>query len=360
MSGDKESLIGLVSAVSGEAYLKVEETFGNGYVKLRISEAERRQAKHDIRSVEDIVVELLRNARDAKATRILLASSREGSVRTLTMIDDGVGIPPHMHDRVFEPRVTSKLESMVMDRWGVHGRGMALYSVSENVLSAAVASSDTHRGTAVTITADCETLPERTDQSTWPQTERDESGLVRVARGPRNIVRHVLEFACEHPDLEVYLGSPVEVLATLAALSRDTIDTADLLFADDLERLPVWQRPGAAADAAELVEVASSIGISISERTAHRILANDMPPLDTVLRLAHAEEDEPTAPATPDIYRDRKGLKIHHTDLTEFKREMTTAFDKLAERYYIHLRGEPRVKIARNGISVRFDVEKED
>jgi hypothetical protein len=85
-----------------------------------------------------------------------------------------------------------------------------------------------------------------------------------------------------------------------------------------------------------------------------------MPPLDTVLHLAHAEEEEPAQSAAPDIYRDRRGLKIHHTDLTEFKREMTAAFDKLAERYYLHLQGEPRIKIARNGISVRFDVEKED
>ncbi|HHJ98882.1 MAG TPA: ATP-binding protein, partial [Actinobacteria bacterium] len=138
---EHDPLIDFVTNVSGDGYLKVEESLGDGYVRLRVPEAERRQAEHDIRSVEDIVVELLRNARDAHAQRIFVATTREGSTRTLTMIDDGVGIPPALQDTVFEPRVTSKLETMVMDRWGVHGRGMALYSVRSNVVSARVACS---------------------------------------------------------------------------------------------------------------------------------------------------------------------------------------------------------------------------
>ena len=45
--------------------LSVEEDLGNGYVRLKISEAERRQALQDINCVEDIIVELLRNSRDS-------------------------------------------------------------------------------------------------------------------------------------------------------------------------------------------------------------------------------------------------------------------------------------------------------
>ena len=93
-----------VSAVSGDAFLKVEENLGDGFVRLKVSEAERRQAKHDIRSAEDIVVELLRNARDAHAQRIFLATAREGDLRTLTVIDDGVGVPePHARPRSSNP-----------------------------------------------------------------------------------------------------------------------------------------------------------------------------------------------------------------------------------------------------------------
>lgn len=359
MANDKDTLLDLVNSVTGEAFLKVEESLGDGFVRLRVSEAERRQAKHDIRSVEDVVVELLRNARDAHAQRIFVATARDGDDRHLTMLDDGVGIPATMCERVFEPRVTSKLETMVMDRWGVHGRGMALFSVRSNVRTARIAASDPHRGTSIAIVADTTSLAERADQSSWPVVERTESGELKVARGPHNIVRRVLEFACEHPEVDVYLGSPVEVLATLATLGRTHLDTSNLLFCDDVTRVPVWQRPAAASDAQDLVEIAESIALPVSERTAHRILARELAPLDPVLSLATAEEDE-TPPPGPDIYRDRRGLKIHHADLTEFKREITTAFDHLAERYYVHLRGEPKVTVGRSGITVRFEVDKED
>ncbi|MBU4555416.1 MAG: ATP-binding protein [Actinobacteria bacterium] len=359
MTTDKDNLIDLVSSVSGETYLKVEENLGDGFVRLRVSEAERRQAKHDIRSFEDIVVELLRNARDAHAQRIFVATTRDGNMRSLAMIDDGVGVPEGMRERIFEPRVTSKLETMVMDRWGVHGRGMALFSVRSNVSKIAVAASGTHKGASIVVSSDSTVLSERADQSSWPAVERDDAGILRVARGPHNVIRRVLEFACEHPEVDVFLGSPVEVLSTLFNLSKDALDTSDLLFCDDVERLSVWQRPGAASDAADLVDIGESIGLSVSERTAHRILASELGSLDSVIALATTEE-EPTRPSGPDIYKDRRGLKIHHSDMTEFKREITMAFDRLAERYYVHLRDEPRVSVGRDGITVRFDIDKED
>ncbi|HEY3318699.1 MAG TPA: ATP-binding protein [Coriobacteriia bacterium] len=359
---DDNSLIDFVAGVSGEGYLKVEEDFGDGFVRLRISEAERRQAKHDIRSFEDVVVEVLRNSRDAHARRIFLANSREGELRSLTVIDDGVGVPPHLHDRIFEPRVTSKLETMVTDSWGVHGRGMALFSIRENVLSARVASSDLHRGMSLSIVSDCNGLSERADQSTWPVVEAAEEGGLKVVRGPHNIIRRVLEFASEHPEVSVYVGTPTDVIATLHMIGRGSLASADLLFCDDVSKLPVWQRPAVAADAAELVEIAAGVGLAVSERTAHRVLAGELPALEPALAvaagsIAPAGEREPSA---PDIYRDRRGLKIHHADLGEFKRELERAFDVIAERYYLHLKAEPKVVVGRDEIRVRFTVEKED
>ena len=61
-----------------------------------------------------------------------MATGREGDLRTLVVVDDGIGVPTHLQDRIFEPRVTSKLDTMVTDTWGVHGRGMALFSVRSN------------------------------------------------------------------------------------------------------------------------------------------------------------------------------------------------------------------------------------
>ena len=69
---DANELISFIASMSGEGNLRVEENLGEGYVRLRVSEAERRQAKHDIQHVEDIVIEMLRNARDAGADKVYL------------------------------------------------------------------------------------------------------------------------------------------------------------------------------------------------------------------------------------------------------------------------------------------------
>jgi hypothetical protein len=329
-------------------------------VRLKISEAERRQAKHDIRSAEDIVVELLRNSRDAHARRIFVATGREGDRRTLTVIDDGVGVPRQMSDRVFEPRVTSKLDSMVIDQWGVHGRGMALFSIRSNTVDARIASSDLHKGAAVAIVADTSQLAERTDQSTWPTVERDEQGVLGVARGPHNIIRRVIEFAVEHRGIELYMGTPTEIVTTMAAVARTELDASELLFCDDLDKLPVWVRCAAAADAGELVDVAESLGVPISERTAHRILGNELQTCRPVLEIVTHNERQTATPAGPDIYRDRRGLKIHQTDIAAFSADLEKAFDTIAERYYLHLKCEPKISVGKDDIRVRFEVEKED
>jgi hypothetical protein len=128
-----------------------------------------------------------------------------------------------MQERVFEPRVTSKLETMVMDTWGVHGRGMALFSIRSNVEQAVIKSSAEHKGTAIAVQSDARKLAEKSDQSSWPKTESTENGGVAL-KGPHNIVRRVVEFSLEHPGVDVFLGSPAEVLSTLVMLARFDLD----------------------------------------------------------------------------------------------------------------------------------------
>lgn len=60
-------LADFVSDVIGSSAVRVEENLGDGFVRLVVDEAERRQARHDIRCVEDVVIEMLRNARNAPA-----------------------------------------------------------------------------------------------------------------------------------------------------------------------------------------------------------------------------------------------------------------------------------------------------
>ena len=354
-----EDLAAFLSSVSGEDVLAVEESFGAGYVRLRTAEAERRQAKHDIRCVEDIVIEMLRNARDAHARNVYVATGRSENTRTLVFLDDGCGIPPAMHERIFEPRVTSKLESMVMDRWGVHGRGMALYSIKCNTTQARVFSSGQGLGSAIGVCADVDVLPEKADQSSMPQLAKSEEGELVVARGPHNIARTAVEFALEEAgQVTVYLGSVADIVATLVQRGRRQLDDKQLLFCDDVGELPVCQRPGAASDAAELVQICAGLGLGISERTAHRVLAGQLtactPPLKQLTR--HASRQHAVKPA--DLYKDGRGLKIAGDDLARFSSAVEGAFAPLAQRYYLGLAGKPKVRVGKDSITVTLPIEK--
>ena len=356
-SGD---LLGFVASMGGERALRVEENLGEGYVRLRVAEAERRQAKHDIRCIEDVVIEMLRNARDAGARHVYVATTREGNIRTLVMLDDGSGIPKDMQDRVFEARVTSKLESVHMDRWGVHGRGMALYSVRENSLSANVMSSGPGLGSSIRAMTDASELSERADQSTWPTMGVDEDGVQTCVRGPHNIVRTCCEFALEERGTcEVYLGSPAEIAATARMRAASSVDGCDLLFIDELEELPVLERMKVAADASELLEVCRSLGLEMSERTAHRIVSGQIKPLRSVVsRLTH--KGEPTTRKEVDLAKDRRGLKFSQDDAEEFSRIMERGFSYVAKRYYLSLASDPKVKVSPHRITVTFDLDESD
>ena len=231
-----DDLLNFVSSVSGDDLPQGRGEPRRRLRSPRVSEAERRQAKHDIRSVEDIVVELLRNSRDAHAQRIFVATGSEGDLRTLTVIDDGVGVPAHMHERIFEPRVTSKLETMVIDQWGVHGRGMALFSIRSNAVEARVAASELHKGASLVIVTDSGALAERADQSTWPVVERDEAGALQGRtrpaqhRPPRRRVRRRAPRASRSTSARRPRSSP-----RCHASARSELDASELLFCDDLE-----------------------------------------------------------------------------------------------------------------------------
>ena len=360
--GDANELISFIASMSGEGNLRVEENLGEGFVRLRVSEAERRQAKHDIQHVEDIVIEMLRNARDAGASNIYVATMKEEGIRTLLFLDDGSGVPDDMRERIFDARVTSKLESMKMDRWGVHGRGMALFSIRQNADSAEVVTSAPGKGSSFRVVVDTERLHERADQSTWPHAAKDEEGVFSCVRGPHNIIRAVCDFACEElHGCDVYLGTPTEIAATLYDRAHRTIDASRLLFLDTDDALAVPDRLAMVADAADFIDIASSLGIDISERTAHRILAGAIPPLRSVAsRLLRERSDAPRGAAPVDLARDRRGLKIASDDLSGFSRALERDFNDLAQRYYLNLQNAPKIRVTRDRITVTFDLSKED
>ena len=358
----QDELKDFIETASSVSPFRVEDDFGGGFVRLRSEEAERRQAAHDIRSTEDIVIEALRNARDAHARMIFLAVSREGDARHITVVDDGDGIPSYMHERIFEPRVTSKLDSAHMDKWGVHGRGMALYSISVNCTTARVASSDTGKGAALEFVSDTRSLGEKSDQSTFPTFELSDSGSVAV-RGPRNILRTACEFAVDSADrCTLYLGSPAEIAATLYAFAKATLSAAQRAFCADVDALPVCKRLAASADPEEFARIAAGLGLPLSERTARRIMDGQIAAIAPLVeRIVIVDPRRPKGRTAPSPKRNRgddRGLRLDEVDIEEFSAGVKRAFSVLAQGYYLEGDVTPEVAVRKDRIVVTIPVQK--
>lgn len=363
-----QSLTDFVEEVCDTNHLRVQDDLGDGFVRLRSSEAQRRQAKHDIQCSEDIVIEMLRNARDAHATQIFVSTSKKDDRRTLVMIDDGDGIPKHLHERVFEPRVTSKLDSVHMDRWGVHGRGMALYSIAENSMDAHVVASERGHGTSFFVQIDLNAITERTDQSTPPFPVVSESKTVTF-KGPRNIIRTVCEFAFAHrKECTVYLGSNAEIAATLYSLGVKTYSASDRLFHSTESSLAIPWRICVANEPKEFTEFAQNIGLPLSERTARRILDQKIKPLDDVYSsvakaLTVSKEDGPvqdSKAASLIRQESQTKVKISTADLHEFEEAVQQSYQDLAQKYYLCKNAQATAKQNKNGIQIFIPFEVEE
>lgn len=356
---ESKSLARFIDAATGESRLRVESDLGDGFVRLRVSEAERRQAKQDIRSVEDAVIELLRNARDAHARSIFFASTRSGCERRIVMVDDGDGVPRHLRETIFEPRVTSKLDSMTMDAWGVHGRGMALYSIRENATRADIATSVVGKGSSFVVSFNTTDVAERRDQSTAPDLIKGKEGDWHVGPGPHNILKTTAEFAlANRRACTVYLGSPVEISATLLSFARSSGGYMD----GDLDLVAPAKRLARARDASEFTAIAAGLGLEMSTRSAHRVLQGDVAPLPPFLELLdrRREGDRAVRPkADKAVLRDHRGLKIAQEDLQDFSSDLMRAWRELADRYFLEPDVEPTFRISHDGVHVTFPVRRQ-
>ena len=330
-----DGLTSFIENVLGDESLRIEERLGAGFVRLKVSEAERRQAKQDIQYVEDAVCEMVRNSRDAHAQHVFVASTRDGARRNLIVIDDGDGVPSSIAEKVFDPRVTSKLESMHMDRWGVHGRGMALYSIRQNALESRIVCSEKGKGCVISVAFDTTVVPERADQSTLPT---------------------LADIALDCPTSQrFFVGSPAEVLATLVAQGRKYVAAHPTV---EREGCAFWLLPTFAATPLELQQAAETLGITVSQRSCYRILNFEVNPLNEIRRLL-AGEGAPQKPGQVDLLQDRRKLKISREDTEEFASLMARDFEMLAERYYLDLAGDVRVRVAQDKVVVTFPISKQ-
>lgn len=363
------SLEQFIHTVSGDQYFRVEDDFGNGFVRLRAAEAQRRQALQDIRSFEDVVIELLRNSRDAHAHAIFLATWTEGSKRFATILDDGDGIPTSMHDKVFEPFVTSKLDTFHSDKWGVHGRGMALYSIKQNVTSATILASHPGLGSVFHIESDLSKLSEKRDQSTYPSISKNDEGKP-ILRGPHNIARTAMEFAIEERNhISVYLGSSASIVSTLYHLGSTAASVLSHIFTTYDESTPYMERFAYVDDAESLAKLANQLGFPLSQRTAHRIIKGEIKPLPVHLEFLLTENRPPISSDKAPRKNKHKvnqgqgafqnkallhSVSFDKQDLERFKQSILSSYKDLADAYYLDSDVELTVTSSKNSLVVNI------
>jgi hypothetical protein len=222
---------------------------GAGFARLTGVEGLRRSPRR-LRSVEDALVELLRNARDAGARNVYVASSlRARRYRALTVIDDGRGIPETHKRMIFEPGVTTRHLRPVEDvaAGSAHGAGLSLHHIKNAAVTAEVCSASSP--TSLRVVFDTEFLPERSLQSnSRPSGSNLPATLAKFVQAP-NAPR-------------LYHASPSRILSRL--LNHRIIQRSR-------------NSQGNEGEASRVREAALGLGLEVSLRTVQRVLAGRIP-----------------------------------------------------------------------------------
>ena len=343
--------------IAGDKASRVETDLGHGFVRLRVSEADRRQAKHDIRSVEGGLIELLRNSRDAGAKNIFVATARTISgLRSLTVIDDGSGVPADLTRVIFEPRVTSRLSGVTDDRWGVHGRGMALFAVTTVSEKAVLQATEVGLGASIRVEFDTAKVHEKKDQSTFPKVEREKTSAVTL-RGVGNLPWVVSRFALDHREIDVYFGSPAEVARAMLVLGKK-------LSVGHLQLTPLWLRIAQGSGTLEIDRILLALlGEQLSERTVQRIMSGETRPAvnvrdlldENLLSKQEKKVDIPRAAVNRGLSR-----RFSDEDLRAFAQAIGESFRHLAKKYFVRLDGTPEVLRSDSTLKVAINVIEDD
>ena len=286
---------------------------GRGFARLMGAEGLRRSSPGRLRFVEDALFELLRNARDAGAHNIYVASAlKDRRYRMLTVIDDGRGIPETHKHLIFEPGVTtrhlapvpypSREDARHDDDVVLHGAGLSLYHINNAALSAEILSAASP--TAIRVVFDTHTLPEKSLQS---RSRPSKTNL------PATLAKFAEQAAPNPPRL--YHASPARILARL------------------LEHRIIHKN---ALAATRLWEAARGLGLEVSLRTVQRVIAGEVLAADEVVACGVVAEGR----AAIERVRRRNGaggpiLSMGDEDL----REIFAVLRRAARSSYLDLAG---------------------
>jgi len=176
---------------------------------------------------------------------------RDRRYRTLTVIDDGHGIPESHRDLILQPGVTTRHLNPVKEPGDpvVHGAGLSLYQIKGHSLETRVISISSP--TSIQATFDTNILPERNLQST---TRPSKSNLRAT------LERFTKTNNAHSPRLLSYYGPPARILATLIH-----------------NRIIPKQR-----DSSGLREAAFGLGLGVSVRSIQRIRRGEVRPVEVI------------------------------------------------------------------------------
>ncbi len=353
MKTEESLLIDFIDNTTTTSHLKVDKDLGGGFYLLRYSEAQIRQAAQDIKCSEDIIIELLRNSRDSNAKNIYVATSKFNELRHIVVIDDGIGIDKSHHSIVFKPYVTSKINNVIKDNFGVHGRGMALYSIKVNSLNANICYSKKNCGCALKVITDTKKLPEKSDQSSFPKININNNKI--VITGPKNIIRTALEFALYAKDcVNVYIGTYGEIASALYWNNFNKLDP----FKNDIDittNLLSYQ-----SNPSEFKQKCSMLGLEISTRTARRILNKELFYTDSILDKAAINLNNSKKSNTSHSKSKKcNKLSISNEDKTEFIDDIKKSFIKLANKYYLNQNPDIKLDTTLSDIKITISTNKE-
>ena len=298
---------------------------GAGFARLAGAEGARRSPSR-IFSVEDALLELLRNSRDAGARSIYVASTlRNRRYRTLTVLDDGTGMPKSHVDLVFEPGVTTRHLTPVLRQndHSPHGAGLSLHHIKNAAVDARIASNS--HPTSVTVTFDTGHTPERSLQS-----------ATRTSHS--NLRATLLRFLENTPNIHIYHAPPARILATL--IKNRIIHKRKIDRSEDVK------------------EVGDSLGLGVSIRTAQRIVRGELGDARSITSMSpdsnggSKSKAESKSPA-------KSGVNISLGN--EEMDEIATILRRIVQARYLDM-GELRVESRQGEISLKtyiFELEDE-
>ena len=300
---------------------------GSGFARLTGAEGARR-APSAIASVEDALLELLRNARDAGASNVYIASTLKARrYRTITVIDDGHGIPDSHRELVFEPGVTTRHMNAPTRTSGQRPgpAGLSLYQVRGAAISAKILS--TSSPTAVQATFDTTSLPERTLQSA---SRPSNSNLLATLR------RFLDDQPQPTPAPNLYHGPPARILAAL------------------LDNHIILPNGGPKSVKGE----AERLGLRVSLRTVQRVCGGEVGPPDAVTSTMAAETGRGTVGGHESEAERASGAMVSLSE--EDKAEIAAILYRAARAAYVEL-GEVRTRARPGEVTIRAVVyEPED